>query len=174
MRETVRRCFSLMRINGGKKQMRILLVEDNPAEACLTREALGETGVRHELCLVGDGEEATAFLKREEPYFEAFRPDLIFLDLNLPKKDGWQVLREVKGDPTLASIPVVVITNSRAPEDVEQVYRLKANCYLVKPPELEDFFIMMRRTVDFWWLTARLPNEADITGFPVVSNEFIA
>ncbi|MCB1064059.1 MAG: response regulator [Verrucomicrobiae bacterium] len=154
--------------------MRILLVEDNPAEARLTKEALGETGVRHELCLVEDGEKATAFLKKEGGYFEAFRPDLIFLDLNLPRKDGRQVLREVKGDPSLASIPVIVISNSRAPEDIEHVYQLRANCYLVKPPGLEDFFTMMRRVVDFWWLTARLPNEADIIGFPVVPNEFIA
>ena len=153
--------------------MRILLVEDNPAEARLTSEALRETSIRHEFRHVGEGGEAMAFLKQEAGYFGAFRPDVIFLDLNLPGKDGRQVLRELKGDPALASIPVIVITNSRAPEDIEEVYRLRANCYLVKPPEIDDFFIMMRRVIDFWWLTARLPNEADLSGFPAISNERI-
>ncbi len=151
--------------------MRILLVEDNPAEARLTKEALGEVGVLHELHLADDGEEATAFLRREGIYGDAFRPDLIFLDLNLPRMDGRQFLRVVKSDPQFASIPVIVITNSRASEDVDQVYRLRGNCYLVKPPELDEFFTMVRKVVDFWWLTARLPGDSDLVGHHAVSNE---
>ncbi len=154
--------------------MRILLVEDNPAEARLTTEALGETQVRHEMCLVADGDQATAFLRREGVYADAFRPDLIFLDLNLPGKDGRQVLKEVKSEPFLASIPVIVISNSQAPEDIEEVYRLRANCYLVKPPEIDEFFNMMRRLVDFWWSTAPLSDDADTIGFPVYSDELIS
>ena len=138
--------------------MRILLVEDNPAEARLTQEALGEAGIDHELFLVGDGEAATAYLKRGPGYRDAVRPDLVFLDLNLPRKDGRQVLREVKEDIALASIPIIVITNSSAAEDIDQVYRLKANCYLVKPPDLNEFFSMIRQIVEFWWLTAQLPS----------------
>lgn len=123
-------------------------------------EALGEVGVAHELDLVCDGEAAMAFLRKEEAYVNAQRPDMIFLDLNLPRKDGRQVLWEVKADPSLASIPVIVITNSQAKEDVDRVYRLRANCYLVKPPDLNEFFSMIQRTVDFWWLTAQLPSES--------------
>lgn len=154
--------------------MRILVVEDNPAEARLTTEALSETQVRHEMCLVADGDQATAFLRREGAYIDVFRPDLIFLDLNLPGKDGRQVLREVKSEPVLASIPVIVISNSQAPEDIEEVYRLRANCYLVKPPGIDDFFYMMRRIVDFWWSTAPLCDDATTTGLPVYSDELIS
>ena len=152
--------------------MLILLVEDNPAEARLTTEALGEVGVSHELFLVDDGAAATAYLRREEKFRDARRPDLIFLDLNLPGKDGRQVLREVKEDPSLASIPVIVITNSEAPEDIEQVYRLKANCYLVKPPGLDEFFTMIRRTVCFWWKAARLPGDPTGGDISRLHNEF--
>lgn len=146
--------------------MRILLVEDNQAEARLTREALEDAGRSHELFLVTDGKAATDFLNRDGDYVGVLRPHLIFLDLNLPLKDGRQVLKEVKEDPGLASIPVIVITNSQAPEDIDQVYRLKANCYLVKPPGLDDFFAMMKRIVDFWWDTARIPLESEFTGYP--------
>lgn len=134
--------------------MRILLVEDNPAEACLTREALGECGVSHELYEVADGEAATSFLYRRDAYRDVPLPDLIFLDLNLPRKNGRQVLFEMKADATLAEIPVIVITNSQAPEDIEQVYRLKANCYLVKPPDIDEFFYVVRKVIDFWFPTA--------------------
>ncbi len=153
--------------------MRILLVEDNPAEARLTMEALHEAGVEHELFTVGDGETATAYLHREAGFTDVARPDLIFLDLNLPRKKGCQVLREIKGDPSLASIPVIVITNSKAPEDIVEVYDLRANCYLVKPPDLEDFFTMMRRVVEFWWLTVRLPDNNGLLSPPEASNEDI-
>ncbi len=151
--------------------MRILLIEDNPAEARLTMEALHEAGVEHELFTVGDGEAATAYLRREGGYEGVKRPDLIFLDLNLPRKDGREVLRDIKGDPLLASIPVIVITNSRAPEDIDQVYQLRANCYLVKPPDLDDFFNMMGRVVDFWWNTVRLPRNHSHYPSPDTFNE---
>jgi len=152
----------------------MLLVEDNPAEARLTTEALGETQFRHEMCLVGDGEQATAFLRREGVYADAFRPDLIFLDLNLPGKGGRQVLAEVKSEPLLESIPIIVFSNSQAPEDIVEVYRLRANCYLVKPPEIDEFFSMMRRMVDFWRSTSSLSNHADANVFPVYSDELIS
>ena len=134
--------------------MKILLVEDNPAEACLTREALGECGVNHELFEVTDGEAATSFLYRKDVYRDVPHPDLIFLDLNLPRKNGRQVLSEMKEDKILARIPVIVITNSQAPEDIEQVYRLEANCYLVKPPDIEEFFYIVRKVIHFWFPTA--------------------
>ena len=140
--------------------MRILLVEDNPAEACLTREALSECGVTHELFEVTDGEAATSFLHRRDAYRDAPQPDLILLDLNLPKKNGRQVLFEMKADASLAQIPVIVITNSQAPEDIEQVYRLEANCYLVKPPDIDEFFHVVRKVIDFWFPSAEFVNSA--------------
>lgn len=160
--------------NTGGKIVRILLVEDNPAEARLTMEALGEAGIAHELDHVSDGEAAMAFLRKEEAYINGQRPDMIFLDLNMPRKDGRQVLREIKADLSLASIPVIVITNSQAKEDVDDVYRLRANCYLVKPPDLNEFFSMIQRVVDFWWLTARLPSEPIFMNFSAPPNEPIA
>lgn len=137
--------------------MQILVVEDNPAEARLTREALAESGFEHRMDLVGDGEQAIAFLRREGSFWNAAKPDLVLLDLNLPRKDGRAVLRDIKSDRLLASIPIIVVTNSRAQEDVEEIYRLRANCYLVKPPDIEDFFLMVKRIMEFWSETARLP-----------------
>lgn len=148
--------------------MRILLVEDNPAEARLTREALDECGVLHELFEVPDGEAATSFLYRRDSYRDAPQPDLILLDLNLPKKNGRQVLFEVKSDAVLARIPIIVITNSQAPEDIEQVYRLKANCYLVKPPDIDEFFHVMRKVIDFWFPAA--PSDDGIPVYHVLPN----
>lgn len=163
-----------MRTLGGQI-VRVLLVEDSSAEARLTMEALAEAGVDHELDLVRDGEAAMAFLRNEEAYVNAQRPDMILLDLNLPRKDGRQVLSEVKADPSLASIPVIVITNSQAKEDVDHVYRLRANCYLVKPPDLNEFFSMIQRIVDFWWLTAKLPGECTYMNSPDwTPNEHVA
>lgn len=139
------------------KIMRVLLVEDSMAEARLTQEAFAETGFPHEVRHVIDGEEATALLAGEGVLSARWLPDLILLDLNLPGKDGRQVLREIKGNPALSSIPVIVVTNSQDPSDVEQVYRLNGNCYLTKPPDLDDFFAMIHKMIEFWWNTARLP-----------------
>ena len=137
--------------------MRVLLVEDNPAEVRLTREAFAETGVPHELHVVGDGEAATNFLHKTGSFSSVPLPDVILLDLNLPKKGGHEVLKEIKSDPGLMSIPVIVITNSSAKEDIEGVYQANGNCYLVKPPSLNDFFEMMQKVTEFWWDLARLP-----------------
>lgn len=135
----------------------MLLVEDNPAEACLTEEAFKESGVSHEMSTVSDGEAAMNFLRKMGDYDGKARPDLILLDLNLPRMNGHEVLKEIKSDPELKSIPVIVVTNSNAASDIEAVYRSHGNCYLVKPPELSEFFDMVKHLVEFWWETTRLP-----------------
>ena len=139
-------------------QMFVLLVEDNQAEALLTQEALRDSGHPCELKTVHDGEMASQFLRQQGGYAEAPRPNIILLDLNLPRKDGRELLREIKSDAQLATIPVIVVSNSSSPEDIEEVYRLKGNCYLVKPPELDDLFIMVRSMVDFWFRHVHLPS----------------
>ena len=138
--------------------MQILVVEDNPAEARLTREAFAEAGIAHNMSVVEDGEQAIAFLRHDAPFQRSEAPDIILLDLNLPKMDGRVVLRIIKSDPVFSTIPVIVVTNSQSQEDIDQVYLLQANCYLVKPPGVEEFFTMVRKIVEFWWQTARLPN----------------
>lgn len=137
--------------------MVILLVEDNAAEAKLTREALDDAGMEHELMLVTDGEAATQFLRNEIGYESAPRPDLILLDLNLPRKGGREVLADIKADPKLCRIPVIVISNSDDPEDIDDVYQHLGNGYLVKSGDLDDFFSTIRSMVDFWMRRARLP-----------------
>ena len=139
--------------------MLVLLVEDNPAEARLTQEALRETGFVHELHIVSDGEKATQFLHRQNGFANAATPGIVLLDLNLPRKSGREVLREMKSDPSLCSIPVIVISNSISPDDVNDVYRLNGNCYLVKPQDLDSMFEMVRTMVDFWFRKAQLPEK---------------
>ncbi len=138
--------------------MVILLVEDNAAEAKLTGEALDDAGVPHELVVVTDGEAATRFLRHETGYETAPRPNLILLDLNLPRKGGCEVLAEIKADPRLCRIPVIVISNSEAPEDIDDVYQHLANGYLVKSGDLDEFFSAVKSMVDFWMRRARLPS----------------
>jgi len=133
--------------------MYVLLIEDNPAEARLTREAFREANFAHELQIIQDGDAASAFLHRKATP----RPGVILMDLHLGHRPGWDLLREIKSDPELCTIPVIVVSNSDSPSDVEEVYRLRGNCYLVKPPDLDDLFTMLRRTVDFWFSTASLP-----------------
>lgn len=135
----------------------ILLVEDNPGDARLTREALRDGKVRNNLSVVVDGVEAMAFLRREGPYAGAQRPDLILLDLNLPRKSGREVLAEVKSDPELARIPVVVLTTSKADEDVAKAYEYHANCYITKPVDFEEFNTVVRSIEEFWFTIVRLP-----------------
>ena len=136
----------------GGKPIEILLIEDNPGDVRLTKEVLMEGKVRNRLQVVADGVEAMAFLRRENNYVEAPRPDLILLDLNLPKKDGREVLQEIKADQQLRRIPVVVLTTSAADEDILRSYELRANCYITKPVDLNQF-IRVVRTIETFWLT---------------------
>ena len=137
----------------------ILMVEDNPGDIRLTQEALRENKMNNTLHVVKDGVEAMAFLRREETYADARRPDLILLDLNLPKKDGREVLREIKADKELGRIPVVILTTSQAEEDIIKTYDLHANCYISKPVDLEQFTQVVQ-SIEFFWLTiVKLPAE---------------
>jgi chemotaxis family two-component system response regulator Rcp1 len=138
----------------------ILLVEDSPGDVRLTKEALRDAKVRNNLHVASDGMEATDFLKRQGKHASAPHPDLILLDLNLPKKGGWQVLEEIKADPRLKSIPVVILTTSGAEEDILRSYQHHANCYITKPVDL-DQFLKVVKTIDNFWLTiVKLPRPA--------------
>jgi len=135
----------------------ILLVEDNPGDVRLTREALKEGNIPNNLNVAKDGVEAMAFLRRQGRYAEALRPQLILLDLNLPRKDGREVLAEIKGDGSLKRIPVVVLTTSGAEQDVFDSYDLQANCYITKPIELDSFMETIRSMGEFWLTIVKLP-----------------
>lgn len=135
----------------------ILLVEDNPGDSRLTRETLKETKIINKLCVVEDGEKALAYLRRQGPYASAPRPDLILLDLNLPKIGGREVLAAIKSDPKLSAIPVVVLTTSKAEEDIVKSYELHANCYISKPVDLDGFVKVVKSIEDFWFSVVRLP-----------------
>jgi CheY-like chemotaxis protein len=139
------------------KPVEILLVEDNPGDVRLTIEGLKEGKVNNNLYVVEDGVEAIAFLRREGKYSEAVRPDLILLDLNLPKKDGREVLTEIKADKDLRTIPVVVLTTSEAEQDILKAYMLHANCYITKPVDLEQFISVVSSIEDFWFTIVKLP-----------------
>jgi len=141
------------------KRIDILLVEDNPGDVRLTREALAEGKVLNHLHVVGDGVEALDYLLQRGQYAGATRPDLVLLDLNLPKKDGREVLAQIKANDDLKRIPVVVLTTSQAEEDIFKSYDLHANCYIAKPVDFENF-IQVVRSIDTFWLTVvRLPPE---------------
>lgn len=135
----------------------ILLVEDSPSDVDLTREALEDAKIRNNLHVVADGVEAMAFLRRQGKYENAPRPDLVLLDLNLPKKDGREVLAELKSDPSLERIPVVILTTSEAEEDVLRSYELHANCYVTKPVDLDQFVKVVRSIENFWLEIVKLP-----------------
>ena len=135
----------------------ILLVEDNPADVRLTTEMLKEEKSYNNLHVVSDGVEAMAFLRKEGKYAKAVRPDLILLDLNLPKKDGREVLKEIKEDEDLKIIPVVVLTVSKAEEDILKSYKLHANCYITKPVDLQQFIKVAKSIQDFWLAMVKLP-----------------
>jgi two-component system, chemotaxis family, response regulator Rcp1 len=139
------------------RMIEILLVEDSPSDAELTIEALGEAKVANRLSLVEDGIEALQFLRRVAPYQCAPRPDLILLDLNLPRKDGREVLAEIKADPDLGTIPVVVLTTSQAEQDVLKAYQLRANCFVTKPVDFKQFLHVVRSIENFWLAVVRLP-----------------
>ena len=135
----------------------VLLVEDSPGDVRLTREALKEGKVRNNLSVVSDGVEAMEFLRREGKYKDAPRPDIVLLDLNMPRKDGREVLAEMKGDEALKRIPVVVLTTSEAEQDILRTYDLHANCYLTKPVDLEQFISIVKSVEDFWLTIVQLP-----------------
>jgi len=137
----------------------VLLVEDNPGDVRLTREAFKGGKIANELHVAMDGVEAIAYLRKEAPYQQATRPDLILLDLNLPKKDGREVLAEIKTDTTLKRIPVVVLTTSKAEEDILRTYDLHANSYITKPVDMDQFQQVVRSIEEFWFSVVRLPPE---------------
>ena len=137
----------------------VLLVEDSPGDVRLTREAFKDAKVHINLHVAADGAKAMAFLKREGEYATAPRPDLILLDLNLPKKDGREVLAEIKEDPTLKTIPVVVLTTSSSEADILRSYQLHANCYITKPVGLEGFLTVVKSIDGFWLSVVRLLRE---------------
>ncbi len=140
-----------------RDQFEVLLVEDNPSDVELVREALAAWSSPIRLSVVDDGEKALHFVHRTAPYADAPVPELILLDLNLPKKDGLEVLREVKSDERLSQIPVIVLTTSDRENDVKKAYALHANCYLTKPLEMDDFIEKVRAIEQFWLMYARLP-----------------
>ena len=135
----------------------VLLVEDNPGDVRLTQEVFKEAKILHHLNVVGDGVDAMAFLRREGGYAHVVRPDLVLLDLNLPRKSGRDVLEEIKGDPALRNIPIVVLTTSRAEQDVLDAYEHHANCYIAKPVDLEQFVDIVRSIGQFWLSIVELP-----------------
>ncbi len=135
----------------------ILLVEDNPGDVRLTQEALKESKIRNNLSIVKDGVDALAFLRREGIYQNAPRPDIILLDLNLPRKDGREVLHEIKEDDILKRIPVVILTTSDDEHDILVSYNLHANCYITKPVDLAQFVRIIKNIEDFWLTIVRLP-----------------
>jgi CheY-like chemotaxis protein len=135
----------------------ILLIEDNPGDVRLTQEALKESKVLNILNVVNDGVEAMEFLRQEGNYTGVKRPDLILLDLNLPKKDGREVMEEIKSDDSLKRIPVVVMTTSKAEEDIERMYSRHANCYITKPIDFEQFIEVVKAIEEFWLTIVKLP-----------------
>ena len=148
-----------MSIQTNGKLVEILLVEDNPGDVRLTREGLKEGKVLNNLNIAENGVEAMAFLRREGKYAKAPHPDLILLDLNLPKKDGREVLAEIKEDPNLRRIPVVILTTSEAEEDIVKTYSLHANAYVTKPVGFPQFIKAIKCMEDFWLTVVKLPPE---------------
>jgi CheY-like chemotaxis protein len=140
------------------RPIQILLVEDNPGDVRLTIEALNDAKLRNNLSVVRDGVEAMAFLGQEGPYGSVPRPDLVLLDLNLPRMDGREVLAQIKAHPDLRHIPVVVLTTSDSQPDILQAYELHANCYITKPVDLDHFIKIVRSIEDFWLTIVRLPS----------------
>jgi two-component system, chemotaxis family, response regulator Rcp1 len=136
----------------------ILLVEDNPGDVRLTQEAFKDARMQVKMSVVMDGEEALNYLHRRPPYENATRPDIILLDLNIPKKDGREVLQEIKNDPVLRYVPVVVLTTSNAEQDIVKTYNMNVNAYINKPVDFERFFDIVQKIEEFWLMTAILPS----------------
>lgn len=141
------------------REVEFLLAEDNPGDVRLTQEALRESKIRNNLNVVTDGMEAIAFLRRQGKYANAPTPDVVLLDLNLPKMDGREVLAEIKSDPLLKRIPVVIITSSEAEKDILRTYDLHANCYVSKPVDLDQFIKVIQAIENFWLTIVKLPSD---------------
>jgi len=158
-------CLPVVKMRGGsqtvKRLRQVLLVDDNPADVGLAREALAGGTHATTISDVPDGEAALAFLHRDGQYGDAFRPELVILDLNLPKKDGRAVLAAAKAEKDLRTIPIVVFSTSRALSDIARSYELGANCYVSKPGNLTDYFQAMQSIAEFWLGTARLPGKEE-------------
>jgi len=146
-------------MSSGGRPVEVLLVEDSPGDVRLTREALKEGKVRNNLNVVSDGVEAMEYLRRQGPYAGAVRPDIVLLDLNMPRKDGREVLAEMKADKGLKRIPVVILTTSEAEQDILRTYDLHANCYLTKPVDLDQFISIVKSVEDFWLTIVKLPRD---------------
>jgi len=146
---------------GGKK-LEILMVEDNPGDVRLTQEAFRDANLNVRLHVAFDGVEAMAFLRHEETYAHVPRPDMILLDLNLPKMDGREVLERIKKDDDLKTIPTVILTTSEAESDILRSYQLQANCYLTKPIALESFLSLVKSVNEFWMTKVRLPRQRPV------------
>jgi chemotaxis family two-component system response regulator Rcp1 len=144
------------------RSIEVLLVEDNPGDVRLAMEALKEAKLANHVSVAGDGEEALAFLRKEGKYASAVRPDLILLDLNLPKRDGREVLAEIKKDSDLRRIPVVILTTSTAEEDILKAYNLHANCYVSKPVDFDKFTQVVKQIEDFWFTVVLLPSDGKV------------
>jgi len=149
-------------IGEGAGAIEVLLVEDSPGDVRLTREAFRDAKVHIHLHVASDGADAMSFLRRQGEYANTPRPDLILLDLNLPKKDGREVLAEIKDSPTLKSIPVVILTTSASEADILQSYQLHANCYITKPVDLDGFLKVVKSIDSFWLSVVRLPHQARV------------
>jgi two-component system, chemotaxis family, response regulator Rcp1 len=146
-----------METKTGARPIEILLVEDNPGDMRLTKEALKEGKIANNLSVVKDGAEAISYLKKEDGYINANSPDLILLDLNLPKKNGQEVLVAIKSDKNLKCIPVIILTSSKLEDDILETYENQANCYIVKPVDLRQFLEVVKSIEDFWFTIVKLP-----------------
>jgi len=146
-----------MTVESQPRAIDILLIEDNPGDIRLTQEILKESKIRNKIFVVDNGADAMEFLQRQGKFSNAVRPDLILLDLNMPRKDGREVLAEIKRDPVLKRIPVVILTTSKDEQDVLKTYELYANCYITKPVGLEQFVTVVRAIEDFWLAIVKLP-----------------
>lgn len=150
-----------MKNSAKAKMAEILLVEDNPGDVRLTLEASKENKMFNNISIVNDGVKALAFLRREGDYSNAPRPDIILLDLNLPKKDGREVLAEIKADDNLKNIPTIILTTSQSDEDILKAYGLNANCYITKPVDFEQFIRVVKSIEDYWLTIVKLPSEVN-------------
>lgn len=146
-----------MSTNG--QPVEVLLAEDNPGDAKLTKKAFDQGNILNNLHIVEDGAEAMKFLRQEDEYEGKAKPDLVLLDLNMPKKDGWEVLEEINDDPELTRIPIIVLTSSEAEEDIVKSYELQANAYLTKPVEFQGFLDIVHGFEEFWLSVVKMPPE---------------